>query len=216
MNANRIGPGATIAGVAGAILLIVMFLGWFQLTGLSADSGVDIPGGSVDLSGDELDALAEQSGQDTTASAWQAFEFIDIVLALAAAAALAYAVASAVGPANRIVAMVAGALGLLAAILVLFRLISPPDLLEAFGGSGNVFGIEVDTDIGRELWAFVGFIAAAGIAYGGWRGMQEEPPAPAPTTAPGGTAATPPPPPSTGSGTGTGTGPSAPPGGPTV
>jgi hypothetical protein len=39
--------------------------------------------------------------------------------------------------------------------------INPPDI-EALG------------DVGRKLWLYIGLLAAAGVAYGGWRAMQEE------------------------------------------
>lgn len=213
MNADRLGPGATIAAVAAIVLLIVMFLGWFQLDGISASAGTDLPEGVPDtfeLSGEDLEALAEEEGEDTSASAWESFAFIDIVLLIAIVAALGVAIAMATGagglPSSSL-GMVVAALGALGAVLVLFRLISPPDLIEAFGG-GVSDDVEVETDVGRQIWSFVGLIAAAGIAYGGWRVMQDAP-APAPPPPP----QTPPPPPQTpppSSGTG------APPAGPTV
>ena len=56
-------------------------------------------------------------------------------------------------------------LGGLSTLLVLFRIISPP----SFGTFG---GVSVDATL--ELGIFLGLITAAGIAYGGYRGMQEE------------------------------------------
>jgi hypothetical protein len=215
MNADRLGPGATIAAVAAIVLLIVMFLGWFQLEGITASAG-DLPEGVPDtfeLGGEELEALAEEEGEDTSASAWQSFSFIDIVLLIAIVAALGVAIAKATGaggPPSSTLGMVVAALGALGAVLVLFRLISPPDLIEAFGG-GVTEDVDVETDVGREIWSFVGLIAAAGIAYGGFRLMQEAPqaapPPPPQTPAPPPPTQTPPPP---ASGTG------APPAGPTV
>jgi hypothetical protein len=52
---------------------------------------------------------------------------------------------------------VAGGLGIIALILIVIRLINPP-------GGG---------DVDREIGAWLGLIAAAGIAWGGWLGMQE-------------------------------------------
>jgi hypothetical protein len=57
----------------------------------------------------------------------------------------------------------AAGLGGLAVLLILFRIISPPD-----GGAGDL------VDIGRGIGVFLGLIAAAGITYGGWLAMQEE------------------------------------------
>lgn len=60
---------------------------------------------------------------------------------------------------------VAGALGVVALVLVVIRLIDPP-------GSG---------DIDRKIGAWLGLIATLGIAWGGWLGMQEARPLPAAT-----------------------------------
>ena len=56
-------------------------------------------------------------------------------------------------------------LGGLSVLLVLFRIIDPP----SFGSFG---GVSVDGTL--EFGIFLGLISAAGIAYGGYRGMQEE------------------------------------------
>ena len=201
MSDNRLGTGTTIAALAAIVLLVVMFLSWFQLTGISAEGSFgDFGNQSIEVSGDDLEAAAEDAGEDTSANAWQSFSLIDIVLAVAIAAALILAAVRARGvqlpvPLSAIVA----GLGGLATLLVLFRIISPPDLLDAFGGSTDVpDGVDVETDVGREIWSFVGLIAAAGITYGGWRAMQDE------GTAVGATTVTPPqspPPPPAASGT---------------
>ena len=65
---------------------------------------------------------------------------------------------------------VTAGLGILSVVLILFRIISPPDfglgeVAEAFGG---------EADVGRGIGVFLGLIAAAGVAAGGWLAMQEE------------------------------------------
>lgn len=94
------------------------------------------------------------------ATAWQAFGVTDIVLAAAAATAISaglvvllrlsvsYPVAG---------SSVAAGLGVVAFVLVVIRLINPP-------GGG---------DVDREVGAWLGLLATAGIAWGGWLGMQE-------------------------------------------
>jgi hypothetical protein len=52
-------------------------------------------------------------------------------------------------------------------VLILFRIISPPDF--GVGDLGDLAGV----DVGREIGVFLGLIAAAGIAYGGYEAMQE-------------------------------------------
>ena len=56
-------------------------------------------------------------------------------------------------------------LGGLSTLLILFRIVDPP-------GFGTFGGVSVDATL--EFGIFLGLIAAAGIAYGGYRGMQEE------------------------------------------
>jgi len=97
-------------------------------------------------------------GQDATA--WQAFSVTDIVMALAAVSALSVGVV-AFGRLS-VSYPVAGSaittgLGGLALLLIAYRLINPP-------GSG---------DIDREIGAWLGLLAAAGVTWGGWLGMQE-------------------------------------------
>jgi hypothetical protein len=189
---SRLGTGAAIAALAAIVLLVVMFLNWFQLTGLSAEGSFGEFGDqSIELTEDDLESLAESEGEDTSANAWQSFSLIDILLALAIAAGIGLAIARAAGAAAGVpLGAIAAGLGGLATVLILFRLISPPDLIDAFGGAEIPGGVDVETDVGRQLWSFVGLIAAAAIAYGGWRSMQEEGTRPAP-----GAAAAPPPPP---------------------
>jgi len=144
MDINRLTLGEKIAAAAGVALLLIMFIfSWF---------GIDEAG----------------------ANAWESFSFIDLILFVTALAAIALAVLSArpdtVSLPVALSAIVTG-LGVLSVLLILFRIISPPD----FGvGDVAVPGFEIDLDIGPKIGAFLGLIAAAAIAYGGWRSMQEE------------------------------------------
>jgi hypothetical protein len=97
-------------------------------------------------------------GQDVTA--WQAFSVTDIVMALAALTALSVGVV-AFGRLS-VSYPVAGStvttgLAGVALLLIAYRLIDPP-------GSG---------DVDREIGAWLGLLAAAGVTWGGWLGMQE-------------------------------------------
>jgi hypothetical protein len=146
--------GEKIAGAAGVLLLVIMFVfNWFNVSG-------------------EVGGLEGSTG----VNAWEAFSVIDIVLFITAVAAIALAVVSAtqtqVNLPVAMSALVAG-LGVLATILVLIRIIDPPnlnvpdvDLLEDLGVS-----------IGRSIGVWLGLIASAAIAYGGWQAMQEDGPA---------------------------------------
>ncbi len=199
MDANRLRTGELIAGVAGAVLFIVMFFSWFGAPDTVTAGGVEIDVGET----------AGALGIDTTANAWQSFSFIDIVLFITAAVAVGLALATAMARTVSLpvaASAITAGLGILSTILILYRIIDPPE------------------DASRKFGVFLGLVAAAAIAYGGWRSMQEEgttfageadrlqdrvgdreppPPPPPPTTG-------------TGTGAGTGTGPGAPPSGPTA
>ena len=153
VDTSRISFGEMVAAVSAGALVIVMLLPWFKLD-------VESPN-ALDLDG----------------NAWQALGFIDVVLFFAAMAIIALAVVKAVEPdllgelpwppAN--VAIGAGAL---AAALVLFRLISPPEL-----DFGDFTGFDIGTT--REIGAFLGLGASLGMLAGGWLQLREsaaEPP----------------------------------------
>ena len=101
-------------------------------------------------------------------SAWDALDFIPIILVITIIAALAVATLrltdSTYEPPVSMNAVVA-ALGGLSVLLILFRIIDPP----SFGSFG---GVSVDGTL--EIGIFLGLIAAAGIAYGGYVAMKEE------------------------------------------
>ena len=177
MDGGRAGRGELIAGVCGALLFVFMFFTWYSV-------------GSVETGIGELDvgAAAESLGVDTGLNAWQAFDFIDLVLLLAVVVSVTTAVMAAASSGVNLPvagsALTAG-LGVLATVLVLYRLINPPG----------------DQDVERDIGAWLGLLACAGIAIGGWLAMQEEGGAPAgglvgSSTADAGTPEPPPPPPS--------------------
>src|SRR4051812_47987912 len=149
MDVDRLSTGEKIAGVSAILLFIFMFFDWFSAE-VSVSSGAFV--GSASAGG----------------SAWDALEVIPIFLMLAIIAAVAVAVVRLTDadfePSISLNAVVT-ALGALAVILVLYRIIDPP-------GGGSIAGVSVD--ISPAVGIFLGLIAAAGIAYGGYRAMQEE------------------------------------------
>src|SRR3954469_20558633 len=98
-------------------------------------------------------------------SAWDALDVIPIILLVAIVAALAVAVVRLTDAdfepelsMNAVVAI----LGIVSLLLILYRIVDPPN--------SGVTGIDVSPAVG----IFLGLIAAAGIAFGGYRAMQEE------------------------------------------
>lgn len=150
MDTSKLSFGEMVAGVSGGLLIIFMFiLDWW---------GYDV--------GDD-EGFSGSAG----ASAFQWLSFFDIVLFLIAAIAVAAAIARATGsmpsdlpqPPGLIVA----AAGALAVLIILFRILIPGD-----GPAGDLGGL-VDLDSTRKIGAFLGLIAAGGIAFGGWTAMNE-------------------------------------------
>ncbi|MGI8728082.1 MAG: hypothetical protein ACR2K6_10455, partial [Solirubrobacterales bacterium] len=145
MDTNNISTGEKIAAAAGVVLILVMFIfDWYSVGGGSIDTGA----GTVEFDGGGVNA-------------WQAFGLIDLILFISAGVAIALAVMSANSQSPNLPvalsAIVAG-LGILATLLVLYRILDVP-------GPGG---------IDRGIGVFLGLLAAVGIAYGGWTAMQEE------------------------------------------
>ena len=143
MDLSRLRPGELIAAAGGVALLVVMFLDWYAA------------GGTTQVAGRDIDV-------SVGFTAWQAFGFIDILLALAALTAIGLAVVTAThsSPALPVAASVITAtVGALATLLVLYRILNQP--------GPNEF-IEV------KLPAFLGFLCVLAIAAGGWHSLRDE------------------------------------------
>ncbi len=149
MDLDRLSDGEKIAGISAILLFVFMFFDWF---------GVEISGAGGSIS----------FGSEASQSAWDALDFIPIILVIAVIAALGVvalrltdSVYEPPVPANTVVAI----LGIVSALLILFRIVDPPTF-------GSYNGVSADGTV--EFGIFLGLIAAAGIAYGGYRAMQEE------------------------------------------
>lgn len=145
MDSSKLGVGEMIAGISGLALFVFMFLPWY---GLDSVGGFGVSGGD--------------------ASAWEAFSFIDILLFLICVVVvglvivqLAESTPELPAPPSQVI-LVAGVVAL---VLILFRLIFTPGV--------DTGGLDIDVDLGRKIGIFLGLIAAAGIAYGGWRAGSE-------------------------------------------
>jgi carbon starvation protein CstA len=134
---RRLRDGEWIAGAAGVALLASLFLHWYGL--------------------DLLDAVSVE------ATAWQAFGVLDLVLALLALVPLALVVLQITreSPAIPVFFSVMTLLaGLLAALLILYRIVNQP-------GPNELVGVEAG--------AWLGLVAAVAVAFGGWRSIRVEP-----------------------------------------
>ncbi len=148
MEADRLSTGEKISAVSAVLLFIFMFFDWFgvKVSGVSGFSG-EVAGGG---------------------SAWDALDLIPIFLMAAIVVAIGVAVIrltdADIEPPFSLNTLVA-VLGGLAVLLILYRIINPP-------GGDSFGGVSVDTTL--KLGIFLGLIAAAGIAYGGYSAMREE------------------------------------------
>lgn len=147
MDLNRLRTGEQVAAVAAIVLIVVMFI--FKWFGLEAETGT---------------ALGTVGGSE---NAWGSFDVIDIVLLITVIAALGMAYLQATSTEMNLpvaASVVVAVLGALSTLLILYRLINPPD-----------FGVDVPgVDETRKIGAYIGLIAAAVLTYGGWRAMQDE------------------------------------------
>jgi hypothetical protein len=149
MEVDRLSTGEKVSAASAVLLFIFMFFDWFG----AKVEGVPGFSGSIEAGG----------------SAWDALDVIPIFLMLAIVAAVGVAVIrltdADVEPPVSMNAIVA-VLGGLAVLLILYRIIDPP------GGGDAIAGVGVDITL--KLGIFLGLLAAAGIAYGGYSAMQEE------------------------------------------
>jgi hypothetical protein len=144
MDTSRLTSADITAGVGGVVLLVSLWLKWYGVS-------VSVQGFSA----------------SSSASGWEVLSIIDILLFLISLVAIGLVVAKAADrvPPDVPVPMVLLALGALAVLLVLFRIIdtpAPSDLPD-------------EVDVSRKIGIFIALIGAAGIAYGGWRTNAESP-----------------------------------------
>jgi uncharacterized membrane protein YhaH (DUF805 family) len=150
VEAGKLSRGEKVSAVSAVLLFAFMFFDWFgaKVAGVSGFSG-NVEGGG------------------NGGNAWQTLDLIPLFLMLALVTALAVAVIrltdADIEPQISLNAVVA-ALGGLAVLLILYRIVFPPD----FG----VPGLSVDATL--KLGIFLALIAAGGIAYGGYSAMRAE------------------------------------------
>jgi hypothetical protein len=145
-----------IAGISGVLLFIFMFFGWYGAPDV-VDEAVEQAQQAAEALGVDAPAVEEA---DTTINAWESFDFTDLILLIAVLVSVGLAAMTLMG--NSASLPVAGSaltcgIGALAFVFVLYRTLDPP-----------AEGLE------REIGLWLGLLATAGIAVGGYLGMQEE------------------------------------------
>lgn len=104
-----------------------------------------------------------------TANAWEAFTFVDLILALAALSAIALVPVTASQGAARVPKILAKWvfwIGLVGAILAVIRLINVPGVDTILAGGA--------ADITRKAGAFIGAAVAIALTFFAWRARRDE------------------------------------------
>ncbi len=153
MELGRLSNGERISGVSAILLFAFMCLHWFG----SKDSG-ELRLFSVDR------------------NAWEALDYIPIILLITVVVALAAVVLRSPNPVHKPpipVNAVVAILGIVSVLLILLRILDPPN----FGSFREIWGtITIEGTV--QLPIFLALLAAAGIAFGGCWAMWEEVSAP--------------------------------------
>lgn len=147
-DASRLRSGELIAGVSAVLLFIFMFLSWY---GLKVNTG--------------------GPGRNVSYDAWDAFSVIDLFLLLTVIVALALVVTQAMrrSPAIPVsLSVITTTLAGLSVLLILFRMIDPPGIVDVPAGLGAHLDRTLDIGI------YLGLAASLGILYGGYRSMRVE------------------------------------------
>jgi hypothetical protein len=148
MEGSRPNPGAWLACISGAALLVVMTaLDWYEVS--VPENVRRLAGGSSGL----------------TYNAWDAFNLIDSGLLYVGVLAIALCIAALLRlqVVLRVGSLLVAAAGAGAVIVLAYRIADPPTLTFKGNEIREVGGVEINTELG----AFLGLIAAVGILVGG-------------------------------------------------
>lgn len=148
MDPKRLRVEEWVAGVAGVVLLVSMFLPWYRYARI-----------------------------DATRDAWQAFGALDVVLAIVAVLAIAAAVMSAIHPTAAVpiaLTSLLALIGLVASAWLVVRTASPPSLdlpvRNLLGRTSSVHSV----DGAREAGVWIGLAACLGATTAALVGMRDQ------------------------------------------
>jgi hypothetical protein len=152
-NVSRLRRSDRIIGASAIAFLIFLFVvKWYGGSASSSIGGVSY-------------GISENGWHTFTNSRWIWIITILVALASVAISAGMFELKSPIQPG----VLVAG-LGALSAILILYRIVHHPS-----GGASSSFGaLHVSYSYGIKIGIWLGLIAALGVTYGGYLGMQDE------------------------------------------
>lgn len=152
MELDRLSNGWRISGGSAILLFVFMFFSWYDV-----------------ITSKRQLLLAELHLFEDGGNAWQALDVLPIFLVLVIAVTVGAALLRLSRlnweppvPSGAVVCILGG----LAALLILIRIVFPPDL--GLESEGFILEVTLKTGI------FLALVAACGIAYGGYRAMREE------------------------------------------
>lgn len=151
MDVNRFSQGQLIAAASAVLLLIFMFLPWFEIPGVEATLPEGLP--------DDIDLSGTPGIESESLNAWEGENPLDVFLLVTILVALGgVLLASSGGGAGMPVplSMATFLLGSMGTLMVLYQVFDVPG------------------DLDRKIGLFLGLIAVAGIAVGGYLSMQDE------------------------------------------
>jgi hypothetical protein len=151
LDANRFSQGQLIAAVSAVLLFIFMFLPWFEIPGVEATLPEGLP--------EDIDLGGAPGIEPESLNAWEAENPLDIFLLLTVLVALGGVLLASSGGGAGVpvpLSMATFLLGSLATLMILYQVFDVPG------------------DLDRKIGLFLGLIAAAGIAVGGYLSMQDE------------------------------------------
>jgi hypothetical protein len=148
---GRLGSGERIAAVSAILLFVLMFFHWFGVKAVNTSN-----------------LLFAIQAVGPGKSAWEALDYIPIVLLIAVIAALLVAAMRLTNAAKRPLVplnAIVTALGVVSVLPILYRIVDPP-----------VFYTEptITVEGAAQLPIFLALFAAAGIACGGCLAMRDE------------------------------------------
>ena len=144
MVGGRLTQGQLIAGIGAAVLLVAMFLPWIGVSGPSIPAGIPVPSGI--------------STGSTSENVWKG-STLDVYLLITVIVAALPALLALTDSSEEF-SFVSAATFLLGVVGVI--------LIAAF------LTVDFPDGADRKIGAFIGLVAAAAIAFGGFRAMQEE------------------------------------------
>jgi hypothetical protein len=151
MDLRRLRVGEWIVGVSGVLLLVALFLPWY-------DDPTATTGAYFDRAGET--GWTAYAAVSATVTAWESFTVLDVILALLALVAISVPVVTAT---HRVPALplalesLTALVGLLGLVLVLVRVLNLPGEADA-----------------REIGLWLGLVATLGIFAGSVIGMRDE------------------------------------------